>query len=518
MVQKLIFLVFFSFCFSHFCNAFAGDEESSLVAVRQYIPSQHATRQGDFALKIAQDPQNISDDPVIYLHTVLLSLGKQCLEFSKKIPTCAFEGIINFLPDRYSPVAADENHLILYDRLTNITSPFPRVEIKADLLRLALSYAEASDKCLPRGIKFRIARSERLKDAILVACADSFEVEAHRAIRPFKFSADLRANLAPYCLYYKTLYEELAKKKLACIEFLTGLEYLMGNGIILRSTTSRHAVFQNLPIISLFEDYIRLKDSWAQRYKAVIEPEKLLAPPSFAKLKQQLNAKEFETTVGLELKTLSQQVSILQTINTQLKECVSTYQEKLHALRLSSSNSPFKPTTITAIEATTNVIEKVRVFIEENYSFFAEAYRERITRLYSLVGTLKATESPLAVPILQDIILEGPHFEPTSFVESGKQLEQIRNDFRLLAYTLKEQQEGTPLPAASKSKSTSFFRRQKHPLTPTRLASTSSPSISHTISTIIGSRTDSSDDEGIGLSPPGSPTPTTSSSNSQGTP
>ncbi|MBX9786457.1 MAG: hypothetical protein K2Y08_03865 [Alphaproteobacteria bacterium] len=433
------------------------------------------------------------------------------------ILSCPPKAALKFLPDRYSPIEADENHLRLYDHLTNTTFPFPRIEIKADLLLLALSYAEASDRCLPREIKLRISRSERLKDAILIAYADSFEVAAHDEIRPFKFSAGLRETLTPYCLYYKTLYEGLENKESSYFEFLAGLEYLMGNGVILRSTSSHHAVFHNLPLRNLFEDYTRLRNSWTQRYKAVTEPEKWLAPLSLAKLKQ--TDESFETTVGLELKTLSQQVSILQTINTQLKECVSTYQTKLLALKLSSSNSPFKPTTITAIEITNNVIEKVGGFIERNYSFFTEAYRERVMRLYSLVGALKATESPLTISNLQDIILEGPHFDPTSFIEVGKQLEHIRDGFRVLAYTLKEQAvtslpETPPLPRASKSKSTTLFWRHKHTSSQAPLGSSSTPSISHSISTIAS--TGSSEDEATLLSPQGSPTPTTSSSNSQG--
>ncbi|MBY0271840.1 MAG: hypothetical protein K2X02_00275 [Alphaproteobacteria bacterium] len=518
MVQKLIFLVICLFYFPHFCNAFAGDKESPIVAVKHHIPSRYATRHGDLASELAEDPLIISDNPKIYLHAILLALGEKCLEASKMILSCAPKAALKFLPDCYSPIAADENHLVLYDHLTNTTSPFPRIEIKKDLLLLALSYAEASDRCLPREIKLRISRSERLKDAIFIACADSFEVAAHHEIRPFKFSTESREALAPYCLYYKNLYEGLVNKEQSYTEFLAGLKYLMENAVILRPTPDRHIDFEKLPLRSLLEDYIRLKDSWTQRYKAVTEPEKWLSPPSLAKLKQQVD-KSFEKIVQFDLKMLSQQVSILQAINTQLKECVSTYQGKLLALRLSSSNSHFKPTAILSIESTPNVIENVRVFIEGNYSCFAEAYRERITRLYSLVGTLKATESPLAIPNFQNIIVEGPHFDPSSFVEVGKQLEQIRNDFRLLAHDLKEREltslsGTTPLPRASKSKSTTFFWRQRYTPSQTHLGSTSTPSISHSISTITS--TSSSEDEAT-LSPQASPTPTTSSSNSQGT-
>ncbi|KAB2832721.1 MAG: hypothetical protein F9K49_07710 [Caedimonadaceae bacterium] len=139
-------------------------------------------------------------------------------------------------------------------------------------------------------------------------------------------------------------------------------------------------------------------------------------------------------------------------------------------------------------------------------------------RLYSFVGALKATESPLTIPNLQDIMFEGPHFDPTSFIEVGKQLEHIRDGFKVLAYTLKEQAatslpETPPLPRASKSKSTTLFWRHKHTPSQTPLGSSSTPSIIRSISTIVGFSTDSSEDETT-LSPQGSPTPTTSSSSS----
>lgn len=522
MLQKLIFLVICLFYFPHFCNACASEEEGSsppiIVTVKNRIPPRYATRQGDLASELAEAPLIISDNPKIYLHTILLALGEKCLEASKMILSCPPKAALKFLPDRYTHIAATENDLKLYDHLTNTTSLFPRIEIKTDLLLLALFYAEASERCLPREATLRALHSENLKNNIFIACADSFELAAHHEIRPFKFSAKLRKALAPSCLYYKALYEGLVDKEPSYSGFLADLEYLMGNAVILRSTSSHHTVFHNLPLRNLLEDYTRLRNSWTQRYKAVTEPEKWLAPSSLAKLKQ--TDESFETTVGLELKMLSQQVSILQAINTQLKECVSTYQTKLLALRLSSSNSPLKSTTITAIEITNNVIEKVGGFIERNYSFFTEAYRERVMRLYSLVGTLKATKSPLAIPNLQDIILEGPHFDPTSFIEVGKQLEQIRDGFRVLAYTLKEQAvtslSETQLPRASKSKS-GFSLRKKLSHSQTRLGSSSTPSISHSISTITDSSTGSSEDEAT-LSPQGSSTPTTSSSNSQETP
>lgn len=514
MVQKLIFLVICLFYFPHFCNAFAGDEESPIVAVKRHIPSRYATRHGDLASELAEAPLIISDNPKIYLHAILLALGEKCLEASKMILSCPPKAVLKFLPDRYTPIAATENDLKLYDHLTNTELLFPRIEIKTDLLLLALSYAGASERCLPREATLRVVHSENLKNNIFIACADSFELATHLEIRPFKFLAKLRETLTPHSLYYKALYEGLVNKELSYSGFLADLEYLMGNGVILRSTSSRHTVFHNLPLRNLLEDYTRLRNSWTQRYEAVTEPKKFLAPPSLAKLKQ--TDESFEATVDLELKTLSQQVSILQTINTQLKECVSTYQEKLLALRLSSSNSPVKSTTISAIELTTNVIEKVGGFIERNYSFFTEVYHERVMRLYSLIGTLKATKSPLAIPNLRDIILESPHFDSTSFIEVGKQLEYIRDGFRLLAYTLKEQQEGTLPSAAQKSKS-SFSLRRKLSHSPIRLGSSSTPSISHSISTTVGSSTGSSEDE-ASLSPQGSPTPTTSSSNSQGTP
>lgn len=524
MVQKLIFLVIFSFCFSHFCNAFAGEGEDPnlppLVAVRKYIPPQHTIRQGDLALKIAQDPQNISDGPVIYLHTVLLSLGKQCLEFSKKIPTCALEGIINFLPDRYSPVSVDGSHLTLYNNLTKMTSPSPWIKIKENLLLLALSYAEASDKCLPREATLRVVHSEKLKNTILIACSDPYEVAAHHEIRPFNFSPELRANLAPYCLYFKALYEELANKEPSYTDFLDGLKYLMVNAIILRPTPDRHTVFENLPLKSLLEDYIRLKDSWTKRHRAVTEPVKLLAPPSLATLARIDD--NYETTVHSEINMLKEQVSILQAINTQLKECVITYQTKLDSLMLQGNVLPATATAVLSANSTAKVIEKVRLFIETNASFFAEIYHERIMRLFSLIGTLKATKSPITIPNIQDVMLKGAHFDPTLLAKAGKQLKHIRDGFSLLAYTTQERIDisapDTPsLPRASKSKSTSFFWRYKYTSSQTSLGSSSTPSISHTISTIVGSSTGSSEDEAT-LSPPESPTPTTSSSNSQRTP
>ncbi|MBX9621982.1 MAG: hypothetical protein K2X28_08200 [Alphaproteobacteria bacterium] len=525
MFRKLIFLVICLFYFPHFCNAFAGEGEDPnlppLVAVRKYIPPQHTIRQGDLALKIAQDPQNISDGPVIYLHTVLLSLGKQCLEFSKKIPTCAFEGIINFLPDRYSPVSVDGSHLTLYNNLTKMTSPFPWIKVKENLLLLASSYAEASDKCLPREATLRVVHSEKLKNTILIACADPYEVAAHHEIRPFNFSPDLRANLAPYCLYYKTLYEELVNKESSYTEFLAGLKYLMENAVILRPTPDRHTVFENLPLKSLLEDYIRLKDSWTKRHRAVTEPAKLLAPPSLATLARIDD--NYETTVHSEINMLKEQVSILQAINTQLKECVTTYQTKLDSLTLHGSTLPATTTAVLSANSTAKVIEKVRAFIEKNASFFVEIYHERIMRLCSLTGTLKATQNPLTIPNIQNVMLKGAHFDPTSLVKAGKRLKQIRDGFRLLAHDLKEHEvtsvpETSPLPRASKSNSTTLFWRQKHTPTKHRLGSSSTPSISHSISTITGSSIDSSEDEVTLFLPQGSPTPTTSSSNSQGTP
>ena len=486
MVQKLLFLAVFLFCFPHFCSAFDDEEEDLglpfIATVKKYIPKQYDIRQGDIAFESAQVPQNKSENPAIYRHTVLLSLGNQCIETSKTIVTCNPEetAFVRYLPDRYTPIMADVSHLTLYDSLTKMTSSFPRIEIKVDLLLLALSYAEASDRCLPREIMLRIARSVRLKETILVAFADSYETAAlTHGMRPFKFPPELRETLAPYCHYQKTLYEGLVNKESSYIGFLEDLRFLKENAIILRPTPSCHTSFENLPLNSLFEESIALSDCWAQRSRAVSESLKIFAPPSLAK--RRAVDENFERSVQSELERLSQQVSILQDINTQLKECVTLYQTKLGSLT-SKSN-------ILSVELTANVIENVRAFIEQHHSFFAEIYRERIMRLYSLVGTLKAIKSPLDIPNLQDIMLKGPHFDPRTFIEVGKKLRQIRDGFRLFAYDLQKEQEGDkPLPAASKSKS-SFSIRKKPSSSQSRLESNSTPSISisSTLITIVDS-------------------------------
>ncbi len=493
MIQKLIFLAVFLLCFPHFCHALEDEEEDPglpfIATVKKYIPERYGVRQGDLAFEFAQVSQNKSENPAIYRHAVLLSLGNQCIEISKTIVTCDPEetAFVRYLPDHYTPIMADASHLTLYDSLTKTTSPFPRIEIKADLLLLALSYAEVSDRCLPRESVLRISRSVRLKDAILVAFADSYEMAAlTHGMRPFKFPLELRQALAPYCHYQKILYEGLVNKESSYIGFLAGLRFLKENAIILRPTPSCHTSFENLPLNSLFDESTELRDCWTQRYRAVSESVKILAPPSLAK--HRTVDENFGMNVQSELERLSQQVSILQDINTQLKECVTLYQTKLGNLT-SKSN-------ILSVELTANVIENVRAFIEQHYSFFAEIYRERIMRLYSLVGTLKATKSPLVIPNLQDIMLKGSHFDPTSFIAVGKKLRQIRDGFRLFAYDLqKEQNEGTPLPVASKFKS-SFSFRKKTSSSQSRLESISTPSISisSTLNTIVDSSIGSSKD------------------------
>lgn len=67
MVQKLIFLVIFLFYFPHFCNACASEEEDPssplIVAVKNRIPPRYATRQGDLASELVEEPLIISDNP-----------------------------------------------------------------------------------------------------------------------------------------------------------------------------------------------------------------------------------------------------------------------------------------------------------------------------------------------------------------------------------------------------------------------------------------------------------------------